>query len=295
MPVLRSMTSYGRGLGGNAEFKVLCEIRGVNSKYFDAKFFLPSKHIGVETDLRKQCKEKVARGRLEVFFRYEDLGEKSISGRTKDEISKLVDEMIAFSESKQVKLTLSAGDLLRLVSYVGEKAGIELSDYEEEFAAYKEALDHALEMFLRVKEEEGAAMKLELHNLLSKARVCMSEIEKRSPEIASIYRDKLFERVEKLLEGRDVNELSIINEVSVIADKSDVREEIVRFLTHAEKFGRLIESKGLMGKNLDFLAQEMHREVNTIGSKTQDIQISAMVVELKSIVEQIREQVQNIE
>ncbi len=289
------MTSYGKGIGGNADFKVLCEIRGVNSKHFDAKFFLPSKHIGVESDLRKIAKEKISRGRLEVFFRYEDLSKKSVIGKSKEEISRILDEMIDLADSKNIKLSVSASDMLKLVSYVGENAGLEEINYDVEFTAYKDALSSALQAFIRVKEEEGLAMKNELIKLLAKAKDKIIIIEKRAPEMVSIYRDKLFERVEKLLNGKDVNELSVINEVSVIADKTDVREEIVRFFTHVDKFTKLMETNGAIGKNLDFLAQEMHREVNTIGSKTQDIQISAMVVELKSIVEQIREQIQNIE
>ncbi len=292
---MKSMTSYGKGIGGNADFKVLCEIRGVNSKHFDAKFFLPSKHIGVESELRKIAKAKISRGRLEVFFRYEDLSKKSVIGKSKAEISRILDEMIDLAESKKLQLSVSASDMLKLVSYVGENAGLEDINYDLEFAAYQDALAKALTVFLKVKEEEGLAMKNELEKLLVKAKDKITIIEQRAPEMVSIYRDKLFERVEKLLNGKDVNELSVINEVSVIADKTDVREEIVRFYTHLDKFSKLMDSSGAIGKNLDFLAQEMHREVNTIGSKTQDIQISAMVVELKSIVEQIREQIQNIE
>lgn len=295
MPVLRSMTSYGRGLGENANFKVLCEIRGVNSRYFDAKFFLPSKHIAVEPRLRKLCKNRVSRGRLEVFFRYDNTEKHTISGELRAGLSELVDEMKVFAEEKEIGLSLSAGDLLKLLSYVNDKKGLEEVGYEEEFKVYETALLDALEVFLRVKEEEGLAMKSELRSLLQKGKILIHAIEKRAPELVDTYKERLCERVEKLLAGREVNELSLINEVSIIADRTDVREEIVRFLTHLEKFAHLIEGKGALGKNLDFLAQEMHREVNTIGSKTQDVEISAMVVELKSVVEQIREQVQNIE
>ncbi len=293
--MLKSMTSYGRGLGGNEHFKVLCEIRGVNSKHFDAKFFLQNKHIGVESDLRKIAKKEINRGRLEVFFRYEDLSSKSIVGKSKDEISRILDEMIVIAESKNIDLSVSASDMLKLLSYVGENAGLEDINYDMGFDAYKAAFASALDAFIKVKKEEGLAMKKEFENLLEKAKERIKIIEKRAPEMARLYKDKLFERVEKLLNGRDVNELSVINEVSIIADKTDVREEIVRFFTHVEKFERIMKEDGAIGKNLDFLAQEMHREVNTIGSKTQDIEISAMVVELKSIVEQIREQIQNIE
>ncbi len=292
---MKSMTSYGKGLADNENFKVLCEMRGVNSKHFDAKFFLPSRHIGVETDLRKICKEKISRGRIEVFFRYEDVKKKSISDKSKREISRVLDEMLEVSNSKNIEMNISPTDILKLVSYVGENSSLEDLDYDMEFSVYKAALENALEDFLKVKEEEGLAMKAEFLKLLEKAKEKIQFIEDRAPEMVRVYRDKLFARVEKLLSGRDVNELSVINEVSIIADKSDVREEIVRFYAHIEKFFNLMEGNGPIGKNLDFLAQEMHREVNTIGSKTQDIKISATVVELKSIVEQIREQIQNIE
>lgn len=292
---MKSMTSYGKGIAENENFKVLCEMRGVNSKHFDVKFFLPSRHIGVETDLRKLCKEKITRGRLEVFFRYEDVKKKSISDTSKREISRVLDEMLEVTNSKNIEMSVSPSDILKLISYVGENSSLEDLDYDMEFGVYKDALSFALEDFMRVKEEEGLAMKAEFLTLLDKAKEKIKFIEDRAPEIVSIYREKLFDRVEKLLNGRDVNELSVINEVSIIADKSDVREEIVRFYAHVEKFLQLMDGSGPMGKNLDFLAQEMHREVNTIGSKTQDIKISATVVELKSIVEQIREQIQNIE
>ncbi len=292
---MKSMTAYGKGMGGTAEFRVMCEMKGVNSKRLDSKFFLPSKHVGVETDLRKICKEKINRGRIDVFFRYEDSKQKSISGKQGKAVSGLMDDMLEFAKEKNINLTVSPSDLLRMVNYVAENSSLEDLDYEAEFKAYKEAMTNALEAFDSVKIAEGEAMKKEIENLLNRGIDIIKQIEQRAPEMSKLYKDKLLDRVTKMLNGHDINELSIINEVAIVADRTDVREEIVRFLTHAEKFKELMESEKAMGKNLDFLAQEMHREVNTIGSKTQDIEISSMVVKLKSIIEQIREQVQNIE
>ncbi len=289
------MTGYGKGVFENENFKVLCEIKGVNSRYFDAKFFLPSRHIGIEQELRKICKKKLSRGRIDVFFRYENLAEQSIIEKESDKISVLLDEMILLSKSKDMELSISPSDILKLASYVSENTDLEDLDYELEFDVYQRAFSLALDSFIKVKKDEGESMKIELLNLLNRAVDIMKNLEKRAPEISEVYKDKLFERVSKLLNGRDINELSVLNEVAIIADKSDVREEIVRFSTHAQKFETLLESTQPVGKNLDFLAQEMHREINTIGSKSQDIEISSMVVEIKSIVEQIREQIQNIE
>lgn len=289
------MTGYGKGISENQNFKVLCEIKGVNSKHFDAKFFMPTKHIAIEQELRKICKKNISRGRIDVFLRYEDLKDKTISEKQAEKLSDLMDEMLELSKTKNIELSMSPNDIIRMISYVSENSELDDLDYDVEFEVYKNAFSIALEMFINRKLEEGEAMKTELINLLDKSVQIMKELEKRAPEISSIYKDKLYDRVTKLLNGRDVNELSVLNEVAIIADKSDVREEIVRFLTHADKFKKLLESKKAIGKNLDFLAQEMHREINTIGSKSQDIGISSMVVEVKSIIEQIREQVQNIE
>ncbi len=282
------------GVGGTPEFKVTCEIKGVNGRYFDAKFHIPTRHMRVESALRKISKKEVSRGRIDAYFRYEVLDSDRIDEHLKEKINFMLEDMKQIAESEGADLQVGAGDILSIMKYVSESGASDEEQWELIESAYVEATQNALKAFSNMRQKEGFSIASELEEILKKAVESMRVIEERAPEISSLYKDKLYDRVKKLLDGHKVDEIVLLNEVSVMADKTDVREEIFRFFEHAERFESLLNSS-TVGKKLDFLIQEMNREVNTIGSKTQDVDISNTVIDIKGYVEQLREQIQNVE
>lgn len=288
------MTGYGRGVGGTDDFKVTCELKGVNGRYFDAKFYIPTRHMNVESSLKKLAKKELSRGRLDIYFRYDCSKSTVINDKIKEKLKLLISEMKEIKNNEELELKISVGDILLMVNHINENSQDVDEDDKIIESAYIEATKNALESYSVMRYKEGKAISEELRIILGKAVSLMKEIEKKAPEISISYQEKLNERIKKLLDGRKVDEIVLLNEVAVIADKTDVREEIFRFFEHASGFESLL-NEDIIGKKLDFLIQEMHREVNTIGSKTQDIDISNKVIDIKTFVEQLREQIQNIE
>lgn len=291
---MKSMTGYGRGFASSGNSRVSCEIRGVNGRYFDARLYMSSEHMGLEPKLRRLCKDEVKRGRIEVFFKHEDPSEKQIDEFSKAKLGSFLDEIISFGNSRKIDVSLSAGDVLRLLKHVGEELNDSKAEDSELSDAYVKSLNEALGNFAEMRKKEGDAIEKELEDIMTRAALRMKSIEERLVDLSAEHRDKLKERVSKLLDGREVNELSLLNEIAIIADKSDVREEVFRFLEHKERFISLL-GEDVIGKKLDFLIQEMNREVNTIGSKIGDVDLSNAVVDIKALVEQAREQIQNVE
>ncbi|MBU5437771.1 YicC family protein [Tissierella sp. MSJ-40] len=293
--VIRSMTGFGRGenTDGIHNFKV--EIKAVNHRYNDIVVKMP-KHINyLEEKVKKTIKEKINRGRVETFINLEYINESAIDIKVDIPLAKSY--KVALEE---ILMELGIEDDIRLsnILNMSEVVKTERRELDEDMAwnCLKEALNMALEDIIRMRESEGEELKEDIKSNLDKIEDMVSKIKERSPLVVLEYKDKLKERIRELLDADvNVDEDRFNCEVVFFADKSNINEEIVRLRSHIKQFLSILEENEPIGRKLDFLVQEMNREINTIGSKASDLIISNLVVEIKSEIEKIREQVQNVE
>jgi uncharacterized protein (TIGR00255 family) len=296
---LKSMTAYGRGSSNFPYGRFTIEIQSVNRRYLEINLALPRIFMRFEIDIRKQIAESVGRGMLTLSLFWKTEGAQpvtvtpnlSLARALKDAWEKLASEL-GMEKSLPPVLVAQQQDLL-----LHEEEIIHEEIYR---AAFHAALKEALEALLVMKRQEGAALAQDLQGRLSVLHTEISSIEKFSGDVAEKYRQKLQSRLDELFSRSVENEERLLREVALYAERVDITEEIVRFKGHLQQFEQLVERPlerdlETRGKTLDFLLQELLREINTIGSKAADLAVSQHVVAIKSELEKIREQVQNIE
>ncbi|MDR7856397.1 YicC/YloC family endoribonuclease [Tissierella sp.] len=293
--MVKSMTGFGRGEFGNNLYNFKVEIRAVNHRYNDIIVKMP-RHIGyLEESIKKIIKTQINRGKVDVYVNLEYINDSAIGIKVDIPLAKVYKAAL-----EELALELNIEDNIRLNNILGlsEIIKTERKELDEDIIwdSLKNALDIALLDIVGMKSVEGEELKNDMVSKLSIIEDKVIEIEKRSPLVVLEYRDKLKERINELLENNgSLDEDKLNYEVVFFADKSNINEEIVRLKSHIKQFISILKEKDAVGRKLDFLIQEMNREVNTIGSKANDIVISQNVVELKSEIEKIREQVQNVE
>lgn len=293
--MLTSMTGFGRGEVQKEGKYFNVELKSVNHRYMDMNIKLPKIFTYLEDNIRKVIKRYIKRGRIEVFINYKNLEGRDIQVTTDislvQQYIKALDEIHdTFKIEKNVDVTTIAGfpDIFKL-----ERRE---EDGEEIWALLETAIITALEDLLEMRQREGKQLKQDLVKRLEVLMGLMKNIEERSPDIVLEYRERLKKRIKEIMDEKlDLDEGRLAIEVALFADKSNITEEIIRFNSHIKQFKSSMEEEGAVGRKLDFIIQEMNREVNTIGSKANDLIISNIVVEIKSELEKIREQVQNIE
>lgn len=292
--MVKSMTGFGRFEVSEAERKMTVEIKSVNHRYLDMNIKLPKKLNFFETAIRNLLKEYIERGKVDVFITYEDYSEKSVCIKYNRDIAK---EYLAYIRKMQKEFGLKEDFGAAALSKYPEVLVMEEQavDEEELWKMLKKAICGAAEQFTNSRIQEGEHLKQDLLAKLEGMFKNVSYIEERSPEILEEYRNKLTDKVKELLADTSVEEGRILTEVTIFADKICVDEETVRLRSHMEHMKKNLEAGGSQGRKLDFLAQEMNREANTILSKANDIKISEYGIELKTDIEKVREQVQNIE
>ncbi len=293
--MIRSMTGFGRGEESDGIRNFSVEVKTVNHRYNDVIIKMP-KHLSyLEEKIKKYIKKFISRGRVEVYINLEYLDDTTI------EVNVNIPLAMAYKRGMESILNeLEIEDDVKLshLLTLPEIVKTERKDMDEDVVwnCLSKALEIALENVVNMRKEEGIALKKDIEIQLSTLEVLIDEIENRAPLVVLEYKDKLKERVAKLLdEGSDLDEERINYEVVLFADKSDINEEIVRFKSHINQFLMSLEQTDPVGRKLDFLIQEMNREINTIGSKANDLEIINNVVSIKSQLEKIREQVQNVE
>ena len=292
--MVKSMTGFGRFEVSEAERKMTVEIKSVNHRYLDLNIKMPKKLNFFEAAIRNLLKEYIERGKVDVYITYEDYSEKSVCIKYNRDIAK---EYLAYIRKMQKEFGLQEDFGASALSkypevLVREEQAI---DEEELWKMLEKAICGAAEQFTNSRIQEGEHLKQDLLAKLEGMLKNVSYIEERSPEILEEYRKKLTDKVKELLADTSVEEGRILTEVTIFADKICVDEETVRMRSHIEHMKRDLEAGGSQGRKLDFLAQEMNREANTILSKANDIKISEYGIELKTDIEKVREQVQNIE
>ncbi len=293
--MIRSMTGFGHGeVSNDKNQKVTVEMKSVNHRYCDISLKLPKKLAMFEANIRNIMKEYASRGKIDIYVSYEDLSETAVSLHYNQAMA--AEYMQVFKKMQEdfgieTKITAEA-----LAKYP-EVVTLEEVQQDEEvwWDLLEAALRQAAEKFVETRTIEGANLKKDLLGKLDQMAADVAFIEKRSPQIIAEYRAKLEEKVKEFLEDSTIEENRIAAEVTLYADKIAVDEEIVRLQSHISSMTDVLESDESVGRKLDFMAQEMNREANTILSKSSDVDLADHAIELKTNVEKVREQIQNIE
>lgn len=292
--VLLSMTGFGRGQCEGQNVQMLCEIRCVNHRGLDVKFRLPRILYAYEAEFQKALQQHFQRGRLDVSM---DIHLQSLGRELEfdaDLAEALVEALVKFQhQHPSISPQLSLGDILgfRDLFTLGERESASVDVY----GLASQALHVAVQDALSARATEGQSLTLSLTNLLAAFAKTLQKLAAKTKSAPKKHLQELTSRLRLLVSSEDFDSARLVQEAALIADKSDVHEEIERLEAHLAHFRGLIQQGGAQGRKLDFLCQEMFREANTVGSKISDTQATYLVVDLKSEIERIREQVQNIE
>lgn len=292
--MIKSMTGFGRGETITQEAKIIVEIKAVNHRYCDLNLKIPRKLNSLETVVRNYIKKAVQRGKLDVYISYEDLSDRGCLISCNLDMGKGYYQAIeTLANTLGLPNRATAYEISRFPEVIS------LEDSKPDTDGIKEqllnTLDMALEKFSLSREEEGEHLKEDILSKLEGMLTNVAAVEERYPQMISDYRVKLENKVKELLEEVNIDEARLATEVVIYADKICVDEETVRLRSHIAAMKSELIAGGSVGRKLDFIAQEMNREANTILSKANDIAISNTAIELKTDIEKIREQVQNIE
>ena len=292
--MIKSMTGFGRSEIVKGNRKISVEIKSVNHRYLEAGIKMPKKLNVFESRMRDLLKKYATRGKIDIFINYEDDSESQVNLKFNQNIA---DEYMAIfnnmSEKYNLKNDMTVGGLARFPEVITMD---EVQEDEEELWHFiEEAMKAALEQFVNTRILEGENLKKDLLGKLDHLEELVAFVEKKSPEIMKEYRSKLESKVKELLGDTTIDESRIATEVIIYADKICVDEETVRLRSHIEHARKCLNEDGGIGRKMDFIAQEMNREANTTLSKANDIEISNATIDLKTEIEKVREQIQNIE
>ena len=292
--MIKSMTGFGRCEAVTDECKISVEIKAVNHRYLDLSIKMPKKFNYFEAAMRTLLKDYIQRGKVDVFITYDDYTEDQVSLKYN---STLAAEYMKNFEKMAEQFGLEDDVTVSMLSRCPEVLTMEQVPEDEEhmWAMLQEVLKGAAENFVETRLREGENLKNDLIGKLDHMLSMVDFIEERSPKILEEYRQRLGDKVRELLQNSTIDESRILTEVTVFADKICVDEETVRLRSHIEGMKKELLAGGSVGRKLDFIAQEMNRESNTILSKSNDLEISDQGILLKTEIEKVREQIQNIE
>ena len=291
---LKSMTGFGRAEVSNDQYRLSVEVKSVNSRFLDLSIKMPKKFNALEANIRNTVKEYISRGKVDLFITYESFSEKGKALRldlplAKEYLESMRTLVNALGVEDNVKVTnlASLPDVLVLSE--------ESEDDDALWKSLKPSLTGALERFSETRVMEGENLQQDLLGKLAEMEAIVNRIDERSPEITATYEARLRAKVSELLEGTGIDEARIVQEVTIYSDKICTDEERVRLHSHIKNMRTKLQNGGLVGRELDFVAQEMNREANTTLSKANDLIVSEDAIGLKTLIEKIREQIQNLE
>ena len=292
--MIKSMTGFGRCQGIVDGYEIQVEIRSVNHRYFEFNSRIPRSFSYLDEKLKTFINERVSRGKVEVSVTI--LKNEGVEAEIEVN-QEIASGYVIALRNANIKLGLNDDLSLSDITRFPDVFKIQKVQDDEEIVwnAVKQVCLEALNKFIDMRETEGTKMYEDISSRLDFIEEKTNEIEKISPLISENYKNRLYSKIKDTLEDRDIDEQRILTEVAIFSDKIAVDEETVRLHSHVSQFRDLINSNEPVGRKLDFLVQELNREVNTIGSKAQDLSVTKTVVELKSEIEKIREQIQNIE
>jgi TIGR00255 family protein len=288
------MTGFGRYETVTDEYRIAVEIKSVNHRYCDLNIKLPKKFNEIENTLRMMMKEIAERGKVDVYVSYEDYAGKGTHVHYHPQIAKEYVKVAAqVAEEFELHNSLSAERLLGFADVISLED--ESNDLESVFPIVTQTLQKAGEQFIASREREGEQLYQDIKGKLAYLLTLVAQVEERSPQMLQEHRQKLLEKVQELLGDRKIDEGILATELIVYADKVCVDEETVRLRSHIDAMSETLDMQEAIGRKLDFIAQEMNREANTILSKANDKELSGIAINLKTEIEKIREQIQNIE
>ena len=292
--MINSMTGFGRYESITEEYRISVEIKAVNHRYLDLGIKMPKKLNGFEAAMRTLLKDYIQRGKVDVFITYESYTEANLGLRYNSVLAgEYVEAFRKMSEQFGIPNDLRASVLARCPEVLSMEQ--EPEDETQMWELLKEALSKAAERFVESRRLEGEHLKADLLSKLDQVLSLVEFVEIRSPGVVEEYRRRLEDKVRELLESSAIDDSRIAAEVTIFADKICVDEETVRLRSHAEGMKKELLTGGAVGRKLDFIAQEMNREANTILSKSNDREVTDHAILLKTEIEKIREQIQNIE
>ncbi|MBR1771717.1 MAG: YicC family protein [Lachnospiraceae bacterium] len=292
--MIKSMTGFGRCEVAEKNRKITVEMKSVNHRYLDVNIKMPKKLNCFEAAIRTELKKYISRGKVDLFITYEDFSETTSTVHYNREVAQ---EYLTYLRQMAEEFHLDDDIRVSTLSKYPEVFTMEEQtvDEEELWKELAEAIGGAAQMFVDSRIKEGENLKNDLIGKLDGMLRMVDFIAERSPQIVAEYRQRLEEKVKELLGNTTVDETRLLMEVTIFADKVCVDEELVRLRSHIETTRNTLIEGGSVGRKLDFIAQEMNREANTTLSKSNDLEISSCAIELKTEIEKVREQIQNIE
>ena len=292
--MIKSMTGFGRCEVQEAERKIVVEMKSVNHRYLDVNIKMPKKLNFFEAAIRNELKSYIQRGKVDVFITYEDYTESNVCVKYNKELAA---EYMGYLNQMAEDFSLDNDVRVSCLSRYPEVFTMEEQTIDEEKMRLllERAIKGAAEGFVETRIKEGENLRDDLLEKLDGMLAHVEFITLRSPQIIAEYKQKLEDKVKELLEDTKVDENRLLMEVTIYADRVCVDEELVRLKSHIETTKETLQQGGSIGRKLDFIAQEMNREANTILSKSNDLEISNRAIELKTEIEKVREQIQNIE
>lgn len=288
-----SMTGFGRSKKESGSISVNVEVKTVNHRFCEFNIRMPRQLLKIEDKLKKKLTQHIRRGRVEVYVSIE--GESAVTRKVHVDWN-LIDEYYQFIKQAREKYNIDGTLTLQDLLNRSELIHIEESEIgnEELENLVLTASEEAAILLKQMRTAEGEELKKDLLASLTQIEVNLLQLQQYAPIVAKVYQERLVKRMQELINGQ-VDETRILTEVAVFADKVDINEEITRLKSHIGQFIQTLNDQEPIGRKLDFLVQEMNREANTIGSKANDANIAKKVVEIKSLLEKLKEQVQNIE
>lgn len=292
--MIKSMTGFGRAEVSEGQRKITVEMKAVNHRYLDVNIKMPKKLNFFDASIRNLLKEYIQRGKVDLYITYEDLSEQTVSVKYHPDVAAAY---LTYLKEMAENFSLENDIRVSTLSRYPEVFSMEEQEIDEEgiWKVLEAAIRKACEAFVDSRVKEGENLKNDLIDKLDGMLLHVDFIEENSPKIIEEYKQKLLAKVHDLLEDNRVDETRLLMEVTLFADKICVDEEIVRLRSHIEMVKNTLAEGGSIGRKLDFIVQEMNREANTTLSKSTDLEISNRGIELKTEIEKVREQIQNIE
>ena len=292
--MIKSMTGYGRAQGSFSGGDITVEVKSVNNRYLDCGVKLPRGYVYLEEGVKSQVQKAISRGKVDVFITINAAGADNVKISVNEPVAKgYIDAMHRLVQEYGIQDDISASAISKFSDvFLVEK---QEQDENEVKSAISGVVAEALGAFDAMRTREGEALKTDLLQKAEGILTLVSKVEERSPITVKAYRERLTAKMQEVLEDRQIDEARIIQEAAIYADKVAVDEETVRLRSHVDQLQNMLSEGGVIGRKLDFLMQEMNREANTIGSKGNDVEQARNVVSIKSELEKIREQIQNIE
>lgn len=293
--MIKSMTAYGRGEYRLGDTLFIAEIRSINNRYRDIILRIPKIFQILEKEIKSIISSRIRRGRIEVSVQIENNGEDSFGNLELNVplVNSYLKILNQLAEQFDIEKKVQIDSLLKMKDIILFKP--EEVDMDKLRPGFQKVVEHALDSLDMMRAKEGSAIEADFVERLDLLEKCVNEVDKRAPILVEEYRKRLKEKIDHILDDVALDESRLAQEVAIFAEKSDITEEVVRTRSHLKQFREYLTADDALGRRLDFLVQEINREVNTLSSKASDSIISRVVVEMKAELEKVREQVQNVE